>query len=76
MVPNAGDFDGLSKCDTEFFAEFAGEGLFQSFAGADFSTWEFPFEGRSVPAAALADEDAAIGTFDDGGDDVEHGWRC
>jgi hypothetical protein len=73
LVADAGDFDGFDESDAEFFAEFAGEGLFKRFARADFSAGEFPFEGRCVAAAALADEEAAVGTFDDGGDDVEHG---
>ena len=46
--------------------------MFERFAGANFAAGEFPFEGRGVGVAALADEDAAVGAFDDGGDDVEH----
>ncbi len=76
LVADAGYFDGFDEGDAEFFAEFAGEGLSECFAGADFAAGEFPLEGRSVAAAALADEDAAVGTFDDSGDDVEHGWKC
>jgi hypothetical protein len=73
LVADAGDFDGFDEGDAEFFAEFAGEGLFESFGRADFAAGEFPFQGRCVSAAALADEEAAIGALDDGGDDVEHG---
>ncbi len=73
VVADAGDFDGFCESDAEFFAEFAGEGLLERFGGADFAAGEFPFKGRGVSAAALADEDAAVGAFDNGGDDVEHG---
>jgi hypothetical protein len=73
LVADAGDFDGLDEGDAEFFAEFAGEGLLERFRGTDFAAGEFPFKGRGVSAAALADEDAAVGAFDNGGDDVEHG---
>jgi hypothetical protein len=73
LVADAGDFGGFDESDAEFFAEFAGEGLFEGFAGADFATGEFPFERRGVVAAALADEEAAVGTFDNGGDDMNHG---
>lgn len=73
MVADAGDFDGFDERDAEFFAEFAGEGLLEGFSGADFSAGEFPFEGRGVATAALADENAVVRTFDDGGDDVDHG---
>ena len=73
LVADAGDFDGLGEGDTELFAEFTGERLFERFGGAHFATGKFPFQGRGVAAAALADEDTAVGTFDDGGDDVEHG---
>ena len=72
VVADAGDFDGFAEGDAEFFPELAGQGSFESFAGADFAAGELPFKGRSVAAAALADEDAAVGTFGNGGDDVEH----
>jgi len=73
LVADAGDFDGLDEGDAEFLAQFAGEGLLEGFAGARFAAGKFPFEGRGVAAAALADQQAAVGTFEDGGDDVEHG---
>ena len=73
LVADAGDFNGFRECDTELFAEFAGERLFERLEGADFAAGKFPFQGRGVATAALADEDTAVGTFDDGGDDVEHG---
>jgi hypothetical protein len=73
LVADAGDFDGFDEGNAEFFAEFAGEGLFESFGRADFAAGEFPFERRGVASAALADEEAAVGALDDGGDDVEHG---
>jgi len=73
LVADVGDFDRFGEADAEFFAEFAGESLSEGFPGADFAAREFPFEGRGVSAAALADEDAPVGTFYDGGDDVEHG---
>jgi len=70
LVADAGDFDGFGEGDAEFFAKLAGEGLFEGFATADFAAGEFPFEGRSVFPAALADEDAPIGTFNDSCDDL------
>ena len=73
LVADTGDFDGFCESDAEFFAGFADEGLLERLAGADFAAGEFPFKGRGVSAAALADEDAAVGAFDNGGDDVEHG---
>jgi hypothetical protein len=73
VVADAGDFDGFGESDTEFLAQFAREGLFEGFAGAGFSAREFPFEGRGVAATALADQEAAVGAFEDGSDDVEHG---
>jgi hypothetical protein len=73
LVADAGDFDGFDESDAEFLAQFAGEGLLEGFAGPDFAAGKFPFEGRGVAAAALADQQAAVGAFDDGGDDVEHG---
>ena len=72
VVADAGNFHRFGEGDAEFFTKFAGEGLFEGFAGADFAAGKFPFEGRCVSTAALADEDAAIGTFDDGCDDLEH----
>jgi len=74
VVADAGNFHGFGEGDAELFAKLAGEGLFESFAGADFAAGEFPLEGRGVPTAALADEDAAIGTFHNGCDDLEH-WN-
>lgn len=71
-VADSGNFHGFGEGGAEFFAKLAGEGFIEGFAGADFSSGEFPLEGRSVSAAALADEDAAIGTFDDSCDDLEH----
>ena len=74
VVADTGNFYGFGEGDAEFFAKLAGEGLFEGFAGAHFAAGEFPLEGRGVSTAALADEDAAIETFDDGCDDLEH-WN-
>ena len=74
-VADAGDFDGFCEGDAEFFAEFAGEGLFEGFAGADFATGKFPFEGRGVVTAALADKDSAIGTFNNSYNNLGHELR-
>lgn len=76
VMADAGNFHGFGEGNAELFAEFAGEGLSEGFSRANFSSREFPFEGRSVSPAALADEDAAIGTFDDGCHDLEHEWKC
>jgi len=45
--------------DAEFFVEFAGEGLFWTFAGLYFAAGKFPLEGHWLVGASLADEDAA-----------------
>ena len=74
-VADTGDFDGFGEGDAEFFAEFASEGLFECFLAADFAAGKFPFKGRGVVTAALADEDAAIGTFNDGCNDLDHALR-
>ena len=74
-VADAGDFDGFCEGDAEFLAEFAGEGLFEGFAGADFATGKFPFEGRGVVTAALADKDSAIGTFNNSYNNLGHELR-
>jgi hypothetical protein len=72
VVADDGNLQGFGEGDAEFFAKFSGEGLFEGFAGADFSAGKFPLEGRGVSTAALADKDAAIGTFNDSCDDLEH----
>ena len=74
VVPDAGNFYGLGERDAEFFAQFPCKCLLKRFAGADLAARKFPFERRSVSTAALADEDAAIGTFNNGCDDLEH-WN-
>jgi len=72
VVADADDFHGFGEGDAEFFAEFAGEGLFESFAGADFAAGEFPFEGRCVASAALADEESPIFTLNYSCYDLDH----
>lgn len=72
VVAHTGNFHGFGEADAEFFAQLAGKGLFEGFTGADFAAGKFPLEGRGVATAALADEDAAIGTFNNGCDDLEH----
>jgi len=74
VVADTGNFYGFGEGDAEFFAKLACEGLFEGFAGAYFAAGEFPLEGRGVSTAALADEETAIGAFDDGCDDLEH-WN-
>src|SRR5579863_4023275 len=64
------DGDGADQSDVEFFAQFASQRLFEGFAGFDLAAGEFPFVRGRVVATALADEDAAVGSFDDGGDDL------
>ena len=71
-VADAGDGGGFNESDAEFFAEFAREGLLEGFAGANFAAGEFPLECRGVAATALADKDAAIGTFNYGCYDLDH----
>jgi len=72
LMADDGDLRGFDERGAEFFMEFASQGLFKGFAGADFSAGKFPLERRGVVLAALADKQAAIGTFDDSGDDVQH----
>jgi hypothetical protein len=72
VVADAGDFDGFGEGDAELFAEFAGEGLLEGLAGADFAAGEFPFKGRGVAAAALADEESPICTFNYSCYDLDH----
>jgi hypothetical protein len=75
VVADVGDLEGFGEGDTEFFADFASESLFERFLAADFAAWKFPFKGGGVIAAALADEDAAIGTFDYSCNDLDHELR-
>jgi hypothetical protein len=72
VMVDAGDFHGFGEGDAEFFAEFAGEGLFESFAGAHFAAREFPFEGRRVATAALADEESPIFSLNYSCHDLDH----
>ena len=72
LVADAGDFDGLDEGDAEFLAEFAGEGLLERFRGTDFAAGEFPFEGRGIVAAALADEESPICAFNYSCYDLDH----
>jgi len=74
LVPDAGDFYRSCEGDAEFFAKFAGQGLFEGFALADFASGKFPLERRGVSAAALADEDASVRTLNNSCDDLEH-WN-
>ena len=76
LMADAGDFDGFYKSDTEFFAEFAGEGFMEGFAGADFAPGKFPFEGRRVATAALADEESPISTLNYSCYDLDHCKKC
>jgi len=72
VVADAGNFCRFGEGDAELFAKLAREGLFEGFAGANLAAGKFPLEGRGVSTAALADEDAAIRTFNDSCDDLEH----
>jgi hypothetical protein len=74
LVADASNFCGFGEGDAEFFANLSGEGLFEGFASAYFAAGKIPLERGSVPTAALADENAAIGTFNDSCDDLEH-WK-
>jgi len=72
VVPDGGNFYGLGQGDAEFFAQFPCQRLLKRFAGADFAAGKFPLEWGRVSTAALADEDPAIGTFNNGCYDLEH----
>jgi hypothetical protein len=76
LVADAGDFDGLDEGDAELLPQFAGESLLEGFAGADFAPRKFPFEGRSVAAAALADEESPISTLNYSCYDLDHCKKC
>jgi hypothetical protein len=54
--------------DTEFFAEFADEAVFEGFVGFDFATGEFPEEAEVIAGAALGDEELASAEDQAGGD--------
>ena len=72
FVAHASDARALYEGYAKFFAEFPAEGLGEVLLGADFATGELPFQRGSVGPAALTDEQAAIGAFNDGGDDLNH----
>lgn len=71
-----GIMDGLRVDDgadlgvnLQFFAEFAGQCGWGIFAGFDFASGEFPFEGVATARFSLADQDAPI-SFDHRGYDL------
>lgn len=72
VVADAGNFHGFCKGNAEFFAQLAREGLLEGFARTNFSSGEFPFEGRGVVASALADEESPISTFNYSCYDLDH----
>ena len=57
------------RINLQFFAEFAGQCGWGIFAGFDFASGEFPFEGMAATGFSLADQDAPI-SFDHRGYDL------
>jgi len=72
-MPDAGDSGAFLERDAQLFLKLAAQRLFERFTGAHLAARKFPFQGRSVIAASLPDEESAILAFDDSGDNVEHG---
>src|SRR5262245_22417063 len=54
--------------DSQFFAEFAGEGLGEGFVGFLLAAGEFPIAGQRAVGTALADQDLALAENDADGD--------
>jgi hypothetical protein len=68
-----GDFFDLAAdgdFDAEFFAEFAGEAVFEGFTRLEFAAGEFPEATEVIAGAALGDEKLA-GAEDEAGGDID-----
>ena len=66
--------NGAQQSRGKFFSELTGQGLFERFAVLDLTAGKFPFERRRVLAAALADQQTAVGTFNHRSNDANaHG---
>ncbi len=74
LVKDFGNFATFGEGDAELFAKLAREGLLEGFIGMNLATGKFPLQSRGIIVAALADEDAAVGAFDDGGYDKHDGF--
>ena len=64
----------LLDVDTQFFVQFADQGLFGAFACLDLAAGEFPQARQVLTLGALGDQDAAIRIDQRHGDD-EDGWN-
>jgi hypothetical protein len=59
-VLNAGDFVADASIDSDFFFQFAAQGVAGLLASFDFATGEFPLQGHGLVLRALADEELAL----------------
>jgi hypothetical protein len=73
VVANAGDRWADDGVDPKFFVEFAGQGLFRTFAGLDFSAWKLPLQGHRLVGAALPYQNFAPAQNQRGGNEAQ-GW--
>ena len=69
---NSSEFDRFDERGAKLFTKFPGESDFRTFSLFHFSAGKFPFQRRRIAPAALADQNAAVGTLDNGGDDSSH----
>jgi hypothetical protein len=69
LMENFRNFAAFGEGDTEFFAQLARKSVLQSFSVMYLAAGKFPLQRGRVVMAALSDQDAAIGSFDDGGYD-------
>jgi hypothetical protein len=70
---NASDLVADCGVNTQFFVEFAAEGIAGLFSGFYFSTRKFPLERHGLVARALAHEDLAI-LHNQSSDNALHEW--
>ena len=63
--------------DTQFFLEFAGEGLLGAFTLFDFPAGKFPLQRHGLVGASLADQDKSIANQQTSHNKAEGGtWRA
>jgi len=75
VVADVGDVGSDGRADTEFFVEFAGEGLLGAFAVLDFSARKFPLQSHGLVRAALTDQDEAVAHDQSSHDEAKGGPR-
>src|SRR6266478_4530363 len=72
FVLHTGHLHGLLQRDAQLLFQFAREGYVRRFSLFDFSAGELPLEGRSIVGPALADQQAAVASFNYRCDDDYH----